>query len=87
MVTLLKKAERLPNGEVKGIAPSQLYPKVVRRLTAFERMTIESVRAEQLAVTKKMLKVLADLGLDPTKPYRFTDNGDVVEIGKYEPRY
>ena len=87
VITILNKAPRLSNREVKGIAPPQITPKVVRLLTGFERMTIESIRAEQVAVTKKMLKALADLGLDPLKPYRFTKTGEVIEIGKYVPRY
>ena len=87
MVTLLQKAERLPDGRVKGVGPPQLWPKVVRRLTSAQQMQIYSARQEQVDASKKMAKVFAGLGLDPRKNYRFNDNGEVIEIGSHVPKY
>lgn len=87
MVGTIQRAERLPNGRVKGVGPPQLWPKVIQRLTSAQQMQILSARQEQVAASKKMSKVFADLGLDPRKNYRFNANGEVIEIGTHVPKY
>lgn len=86
-MNIIQKAERLPNGRVKGVAPPQLWPKVARRLSQEERLRLETIREEQVAVNRKMLRFFEEMGLDPRKPYRFTKDGDVIEVGKHVARY
>ena len=87
MVEILKMAERMPNGRVKGVAPAQLWPKIVRHLSVQELAQIESVRAMQVEVNRKMKRLLSSLGLDSRRPYRFDQNGDVIEVGAHKAVY
>ena len=87
MVTVIQKAERLPNGRVKGVAPAQLWPRVLRYLTADNLAQIASIEAEAIEVRRKKARLLVSLGLDPRGTYRFTPKGEVIEVGKHSPRY
>ena len=87
VVTIIQKAERLPDGRVKGYGPSQLWPKVARVLTSEELAKVLAVQAEAFEVARKKRQVLLSFGLDPRKGYRFSKTGEVIEIGKYHPRY
>ena len=84
---LLRRAERFPNGRIKGAAPPVLVPKVIRRLSAADLAKVQGVRLEQLEVRRKMLVLLHSLGLDPSRSYEFKPSGEVIEVGRYSPRY
>ena len=87
MVTVIQKAERLPNGRVKGVGPPRLWPKVVRTLTAQEMGQLQDMQQQVRALQRKQLTLFAGLGLDPRRRYRLTIQGEVIEIGKHVPEY
>lgn len=84
---LLKRAERLPNGRIKGVAPPQLWPKVMRRLTANEMAQILAMQERVVEMQRKQRALMVSLGLDPRRRYRLTEQGEVIEIGSHIPKY
>lgn len=83
----IQRAERGPNGRIDGVAPPVLEMKVVGRMSLDNRLKLMSLREQQSAIRERIVKLIASLGLDPGKQYRFDKNGDIIEIGAYQARY
>lgn len=84
---IIRKAERLPNGRIKGVSPPVLYPRVLKHLTTEQVAVLQGIHFQKMELNKKMWKLLDGWGLDPRRPYRINGNGDVVEIGQHTPKY
>ena len=86
-VQVIKRAERLPSGRVKGGAPPHLEHRVVARMSTKDQMHVAELILKQAEIRKHMIALRLKYGLHPTKPYRFEKNGDVVDIGNPQPFY
>ena len=84
---IIKRAERLPNGRIKGVGPPRLVPTVVRHLSTAQMFELQTIHAKQRAVSAEMRRFLAELGLDYRRNYRFRGNGEVREVGRNTPVY
>lgn len=86
-VQVIRKAERLPNGRVKGYSPAQLWPKVVMVLKSQDQAQFFMLTQQAIDLKQKQRELFLRLGLDPKKTYRISKNGEVIEIGQHIPRY
>lgn len=86
-VTILQKAERLPNGRVKGVAPAQLWPRVLRHLTQAQMAEFSALEFQAVEIWKKKQGFIERLGLNPKGTYRISPKGEVIEVGKHRPIY
>ena len=87
MVQILKRAERLPNGRVRGVAPPRLEHRVVRVLSVSEQVEFQSIQMQEAEVKRKWRVFWNKIGLDPKRAYKFKPTGEVVDIGNPLPRY
>ena len=87
MVTIIQRAERLPNGRVVGEGPAALVPEVLRVLSQAELARYCAVKEEQRAVNMKTRALFSAFGLDPRRKYRIRPTGEVIEIGRHRPLY
>ena len=84
---VIKRAERLPNGRVKGVGPPRLVMRVIGRIGPVEKAKVQEIHLKRRELDRQMKALLVSLGLDPHKQYKFTTEGDVVEIGNWKPIY
>ena len=93
---VIKKAERGANGRILHnrdggiphmVAPSLLVPRVLKRLSVMEQARITGLQFRQQEINREMRAVLERLGLDPGRPYKFTKDGEVIDISKRQPVY
>jgi len=84
---VIKRAERLPNGRVKGVGPPRLVMRVIGRIGPVEQAKVQEIHLKRMALNREMTKLLESMGLDTKKNYKFTPNGDIVEIGNWNPVY
>lgn len=93
---ILKRAERGANGRIlhnreggipRMVAPPVLMPKVVHRMTTSEQVQVQQLRFQQGEANRQMMALLASFGLDPRRGYRFTSEGEVIEIAKHQAVY
>lgn len=83
----IRRAERLPDGRVKGYSPPRLTKRVVKHLSVQELMELQTVQEQFSAILRKRMQLLGKWGLDPRKTYSFNRNGEVTELGKWKPEY
>ena len=87
MPQIIKRAERLPNGRIKGEGPPRLVPRVVKKLSTMELSQIQAIQLQKLELDKRMWRLLKDWGLNPKAPYRINGNGEVISVGNWKPIY
>ena len=85
--TIIRKAERYPNGRIAGASPPKLIPRVLRMLTPQEQMKMLVLQAKREAVQRESMEFLASLGLNPHGQYVFHKTGAVTERGNHRPVY
>ena len=84
---VIRRAERMPDGRIKGVSPPILHPKVVRHLTTAQLIEIQGIQLQKVELNKKMWRLLYSWGLNPRVRYRVNGNGDVIKIGNYTAKY
>jgi hypothetical protein len=84
---IIRRAERLPNGRVKGESPPILIPRVLRMMTPLEQIRLRSIEEKRRAVFRESRAFLVSLGLDPKGEYVFHTSGAVTERGRWRPIY
>jgi len=93
-VQVIKKAQRLPDGHIPGVGAPQLFPKVVHHLTLQERVKLNELGKHRAEAHRRLSwcnlqtkRLMETMGLDQKKNYKFMPDGEVHEIGSWQPRY
>lgn len=86
-IQVIKRAERLPNGRVRGVAPPQLFPNIVRRLSVAEQVEMAGIQEQMNALVRKRRAFFVRLGLDPRRSFWINNRGEVIDVGEPTPRY
>ena len=84
---ILKRAPRLPNGRVPGVAPPELRHRIIRQLSVGEQVQLREALIRRMDADARVRAVLVKLGLDPKRKYKFEGTGEVIEIDRTQANY